>query len=81
MNQIGHINGKFKNLNSSELLEVANFYIEENKYNSTPQYIDFNKWYEDENKSGEFKKNDVIKYFQDHFFDISTLKEFYKYWK
>ena len=78
MNQIAYIEGKFKNLTETELLEVVSFYIDENKYFDS---ISFEKFYELYNKGGNFKRKDVEDYFTDNFYPLSTLKEFYKYWK
>lgn len=81
MNQIAHIEGKFKNLSAQELLEVVNFYIDENRYNCTPEYIGFNDWNELTHFSGRFVREDVERYFENEYYNISTLKQFYKNWQ
>ncbi len=78
MNQLAHLQGKFKNLSANELLQVVEFYKDENKFFDN---ISFNEFYQRSNKIGDFKRSDVENYFTSNFYPLETLKDFYKYWK
>lgn len=81
MNQIAHLQGKFKNLTEMELLEVVNFFVDENKYNCVEEYITFEDFYALSNYSGNFKRSDVERYFTNEYYPLYKLKDFYKSWK
>jgi len=81
MNPIAHLtNKKFKELTAIELLEVVTAYLDENHYNCTEEYISFEKWFRLRHFTRDFKRKNVIEYFEDNYYSIDRLKDFFKYW-
>ncbi|MFK5981493.1 MAG: hypothetical protein QM499_01165 [Flavobacteriaceae bacterium] len=74
-------NSKFKNLDKNEFLQLVNFYIEENKYNCTPEYTPFEEYYNLLSMSGDYKRADIESYFINNFYPLNVLKSFYKMWR
>ena len=68
MNQLAHLTGiKFKDLNISQLTEVIYIFCDQNRYE---YYINHNC------KNTE----EIIKNFEDNYYNIEVLKQFFKYW-
>lgn len=82
MHQIAHFSSKkFKNLTAQELLQVVNFFIEENKYNCTEDYICFEDFHNVRQKYGKPSREDVEFYFYSEYSTVEKLKDFYKKWR
>lgn len=70
----------FKELDTYELLELTNNYIDDNNYNFDGKLYLFEDYLKNNNRySGEFYQKDVIKWFEMVIGDKDILNDYYQY--